>query len=180
MKRKYTIGGLAALLVLLAVWILVRRQDATGGSFGINLSYNVCVSPDAGYQVIENDSLVSSRYVGQYWADTTKQFFSKTLLAPAGDTLLVSVFNQSSLRQAGAMLGAAGFENKQQQKVAHPDFDILLLLDRTPGGPFFLRRLIADKQFQVVVMVDQWSRDSTALRQIFQKDPFIPSLEKCL
>lgn len=180
MKRKYTIGGLAAVLVLMAAWMLLRRQDATAGSSGINLSYNICVAPDAGYEILENDSMVSSRYIGQYWADTTKQFFSKTLLSPAGDTLLVSVFNQLSLRQAGAMLAAAGFQNDRQQKVAHPDFDILLLLDHSPGELFFLRRLVADKQFQVVVMVDQFSRDSTALRQIFQKDPFIPSLKKCL
>jgi hypothetical protein len=181
MKWKYRLGWLALLLLLTMLWLLYRQTGTDAPKHGqLNLSYNLCLKADAGYQPLENDALARINYAQNYWADSTGQYFSKTLLSPSGDTLLVSVFNQASLRKAEEALRAAGFENLQQKRLDHSSFSALIALARAPDGTFFLRRLIADAQFQVVAMADQASRDSTALSRLFQTDHFVQSLEKCL
>jgi hypothetical protein len=181
MKWKYRAGWLALLLLPTMLWIssCQNSTDAQKAS-QLNLSYNLCLKADAGYQLLENDSLARVTYAQKYWADSTGQYFSKTLLSLSGDTLLVSVFNQASLRKAEEALRVAGFENLQQKRHDHAGFSALIALARAPDGTFFLRRLIADAQFQVVAMADQPSQDSAALSHLFQTDHFVQSLEKCL
>ncbi|MCB0554235.1 MAG: hypothetical protein KDD02_11840 [Phaeodactylibacter sp.] len=180
MNWKLLIGALI-IIAGAAFWILSRQEGVSASDKGkVNLSYNICLKADAGYRVLDNDTLARVFYAQNYWADSTGQYFSKTLLSPSGDTLFASVFNNASLRRAEEALQLAGFENIQENRAKNPDFTFQIALARRPDGVFFLRRLINDPQFQVVAMVDQFSRDSAALARRFETDQLIQSIEKCL
>lgn len=181
MKWKYRPSRLILLVLLLltvalAYWLTDTSAARTGQ---LNLSYTLCLEAEAGYQLLEKDSLARLHYAQAYWADTTGQYYSKALRSPSGDTLLLSVFNQASLTKAQELLRAAGFETIQEERIAPAGFAGLIALARAADSTFFLRRLIAEPQFQVVIMADQVSRDSAALHRAFQDDRFIQSLVKC-
>lgn len=180
MNWKLLLGALL-LFAGVALWMLSRQEGTSASDTGqLNLSYNICLKANTGYQVLGNDSLARIHYIRNYWADSTGQFFSKTLLSPFGDTLFASVFNNASLRAANEALQRAGFENLQEKNSSIQGLSCRQALARGPDGVFFLRSLANDPQFQVVAMIDLFSRDSLAMAQRFQNDELLQSIEKCL
>ncbi|MCB0571336.1 MAG: hypothetical protein KDC66_16305 [Phaeodactylibacter sp.] len=180
MKWKYLFGALIVVGGLI-VWVLSQRSaSGTAAPDIANLSYNICLKAGSGYQILENDTIARVAYASNYWADSTGQYFSKTLVSPLGDTLFVSIFNNASLHRAEETLRSAGFEILAREQAESSGFTCLKALSRSENGAFFLRWLIADPQFQVVAMADLPGSDSAALAQRFHNDPFIQSIKKCL
>lgn len=169
------------ILGALLLWLLGRREGPGAAAPGkINLSYDICLKAEAGFQVLEHDSLSRINYALKYWVDSTGQYFSKSLLSPSGDTLFVSVFNNASMRRAEEALRMAGFEHSLHEQGKARGFAFHKALARSADGALFLRYLIADPRFQSVVMADQPGRDSMALVQKFRNAQLIQSIEKCL
>ncbi len=178
-KLKYILAGLVILaaLALLVISRLPGEEASTAGR--ISLSYDICLSAGAGYRAMDEDT-ARLAYMRQYWADSSSQFFSKTLLSPEGDTLFISVFNNASLKKAQELLLAAGFETLLAERAQAAGNSAISILARSADGRFFLRRLIGSARHKTVTMADLPGADSTGLQQKFHSGAFLKIVEKCL
>ncbi len=180
MKSKILIISLAVILIL-TLFLLSRRQGAAAREAGkITLSYDICLKAGSGYREVENDTLARLHYLRRYWADSTNQYFSKTLASPEGDTLFVSVFNNAALKRSQELLIAAGFETLRKEQARADGIPIIKILARSSEGKFFLRYLIDAGRFRAATMADMPGRDSSRLLQKFESGTFIQNIEKCL
>ncbi|MCO6494047.1 MAG: hypothetical protein J5I98_36865 [Phaeodactylibacter sp.] len=178
MKQALLIGCLAVLIAAAAFFF--SRQESSGPPDKLALSYDICLAAGSGYHPVTHDSLLRQEYIRRFWADSSRQFFSKTLAGPEGDTLFLSVFNNANLKTAQEMLLSAGFEPLRRERAEAGGTAALKMLARSPDGTFFLRYLIDAGRFSTVTMADQPGKDSSRLRQQFETESFIQKIEKCL
>lgn len=174
MNAKTIIVGLAILLLLLV--FIISRQNGAQQTEKISLSPELCLAAEAGYRQLADDAPSHREYLRQYWADSTRQFFSKILVSPEGDTLFVSVFNNANLRTAQELLLHAGFETLRQETIP----PVIKMLARSVDGSLFLRYLIDGGPFRSVTMADLPGQDSSRILQMFETNTFIKNIEPCL
>jgi hypothetical protein len=153
----------------------VRRPDANT----VELSYNLCLRFPSPPDVRQTDSTLRQGYLLRFVIDSTIQYYAKSIIAPSGDTLHVSVFNRTSLNRAEQLVADSGPAILEKSTGRHDGLEYFKAFARHEDE-YMIRFLAPDNRFQVVALIDQISRDSAHLYQLYQSDSLTQKLVKCI
>lgn len=181
MTRKKVRGLFALLFVLsIALFFLWRRSTTPdAGSDGISLSYNICLQPQPGTVILDQDNPLKLEYLQNFWIDSTRQYYSKAVLMNEGDTLHVSAFNALPFPDGLELLLENSGRVIQQERGKTTSFSYARIFSRR-HDVFLARYLMLDLSFNHLILVDHLSTDSLSIGQSFDQNLFLKRIRPCL
>lgn len=172
-----------ALVIAAGIWFFLQRPPAIAvrqpDADTVELSYNLCLRFPSPPDVRQTDSTLRQGYLLRFVIDSTIQYYAKSIIAPSGDTLHVSVFNRTSLNRAEQLVADSGPVILEKSTGSRDGLEYYKAFARHEDE-YMIRFLAPDKRFQVVALIDQISRDSAHLYQLYQSDSLTQKLVKCI